>query len=421
LPDCLARTNALIDEARKVAQGVALQACCQPTAEQLASSHAISDQMQRDGLDAAEFFFRQDNEEAARAETDADFAQNLELRTARGLEIRRLREVEEDRELARQLWAERKVGLLDLFDKYAAIPGRSPKTIAQWRPYISRLVAFLGDDNALAVTHDKLTAWRNHLRDEVKHKGKPLSAKTINGSYLGAVGALLVWAKGDGLISINPMLEVTKVQLPKQPTFRGKEFTSEEAKLILRATRHSSASREGQELKDAKRWVPWLMAYSGARVNEITQLRSEDIFEQDGVWAMRLTPDAGTIKAKSLRLVPLHRHLIEQGFLEFATLRSSGPLFYNPARRRSDNAINRQANRLGSKLASWVRSLGIEGVKPNHAWRHLFNTLAVRHEIDQRSTFAILGHSSGNVNQQYGSVQVDVLARELNKLPPFET
>ncbi len=76
--------------------------------------------------------------------------------------------------------------------------------------YITKLSEFLGDDNALAVTHERLTAWRNYLRDEAKYKGEPLSAKTINGSYLGAVGALFAWAKGDGLIDRNPMLEVTK-------------------------------------------------------------------------------------------------------------------------------------------------------------------------------------------------------------------
>ena len=421
IPALTAKTDALMGQARAAIAVAEREAALAPTDQQLASSQAIMNQMQRNSLEAAEFFSRQDSKEAGRAEVDADFAQSLELRAARGLEIGRLREAEENRELAGQLRSERKVGLLDLFEKYAAIPGRSPKTVAQWRPYVARLVAFLGDDNALAVTHDRLTAWRNHLRDEATYKGKPLSAKTINGSYLGAVGALFVWAKGDGLIDRNPMLEVTKVQLPKQPKLRGSEFTSDEVKVILRATLQTSASREGQELRDAKRWVPWLMAYSGARVNEITQLRTVDIFEQDGVWAMRLTPEAGTIKAKSLRLVPLHRDLIEQGFLDFVAKRAAGPLFYDPAKRRSDSAINRQANRLGSKLAEWVRSLGIAGVKPNHGWRHLFNTLAVRHEIDQRATFALLGHSSGNVNQQYGSVQIDVLARELNKLPPFET
>lgn len=420
LPGCAAKTDLWMDQARKAIAAAEREVALAPTDAQLASSQALADQMQRDGLEAAEFFARQDSADEALAELDADFAQTLELRAAKGLEIRRHRENEENRELAGQLLAGRKIALLDLFEMYAAIPGRSPKTVAQWRPYITKLAAFLVDDNALTVTHGQLIAWRNHLRDVTKNKGRPLSAKTINGSYLGAVGAVFAWAKGDDLIARNPMLEVTKVQLPKKPKLRGDEFTSEEAKLILRATRHSSETREGLELRNAKRWVPWLMAYSGARVNEITQLRQADILELDGVWAMRLTPEAGPIKAKAVRIVPFHRDLIEQGFLDFVASRPDGPLFYDPTKRRSDSAINRQPNRLGSKLAEWVRSLGVEGVKPNHAWRHLFNTLAVRHELDQRATFALLGHSSGNVNQQYGSVQIDVLARELNKLPPFE-
>lgn len=420
LPDCVAKTIAWMDQARKAIAAAEREAALAPTDAQLASSQVIADQMERDSLDAADFSARQADADEARAEVDADFALDLELRAAKGLEIRRLREAETDRELLGQMRAERKVSLLDLFNKYAAFPGRSAKTVAQWRPYITKLIEFLGDDNALAVTHDRLTAWRNHLRDEVKYKGEPLSAKTINGSYLGAVAALFVWAKGDGLIDRNPMLEVTKVQLPRKAKLRGDEFTTEEAKLILRASRNAITSKEGQALRDAKRWVPWLMAYSGARVNEITQLRKADIIEQDGIAAMHLTPDAGTIKAKAARLVPFHRDLIAQGFLDFVAQRPDGPLFFDPAKRRSDSAINRQANRLGSKLAEWVRSLGIGGVKPNHAWRHLFNTLAVRHELDQRATFALLGHSSGTQNQKYGSVQIDVLYRELNKLPPFE-
>lgn len=234
LPDCVAKTIAWVDQARKAIATAEREAALAPTEAQLASSQAIADQMDRDSLDAAEFSARQADADEARAEVDADFAQDLELRAAKGREIRRLREAETDRELTLQKRSERKVPLLDLFNKYAAFPGRSPKTVAQWRPYITKLIEFLGDDNALAVTHERLTAWRNHLRDEVKNKGEPLSAKTINGSYLGAVAALFVWAKGDGLIERNPMLEVTKVQLPKKAKLRGDEFTTEEAKLILR-------------------------------------------------------------------------------------------------------------------------------------------------------------------------------------------
>lgn len=317
------------------------------------------------------------------------------------------------------------LGLLELFERYAAVPGRHPKTVAQWRPYVTQLAAFVEHAPVQAITHDQLVAWRNHLRDEVTFRGQPLSAKTINGSYLGAVNALFAWAKGDGIIPHNPALEVSPVKLPSKPKTRGKAFTSDEAHMILKASLVPPTSREGEGLRNAKRWCPWLMAYSGARVNEITQLRKEDIFQQDDVWVMRITPEAGTVKTKTFRLVPLHSHMLEQGFLEFVTNRPDGPLFYNPAKRRSDAAINRQSNRLGSKLAEWVHSLGIEGVKPNHAWRHLFSNLAVRHGLDRVVAKAITGHASSDVHDKTYLEDlpnhVDILSRELEKMPKFIT
>lgn len=42
------------------------------------------------------------------------------------------------------------------------------------------------------------------------------------------------------------------------------------------------------------------------RVGEITQLRQEDVIQQEGVWAIRLTPEAGTIKTGDVRVVPIH-------------------------------------------------------------------------------------------------------------------
>lgn len=315
--------------------------------------------------------------------------------------------------------AEASLSLLELYERYAAVEGRHPKTVAQWRPYIRHLVAFLGTDDVKAITHDDLVRWRNHLRDNETYRGKPLSAKTINGSYLGSAAAVFSWAKGDGIIPNNPMREVAKVKLPKKPRLRSKAFTTEEALTILRASLVPPTSREKEDLRNAKRWCPWLMAYSGARVNEITQLRKEDILEQDGVTVMRITPEAGSVKTNTFRVVPLHSHLVEQGFLKFVQARPEGPLFFDPTKRRSDNAINRQANRLGTKLAAWVRTLGVEGVMPNHAWRHLFVSLAPRYHLHPQVTRAITGHASGDVHDDYATPYVDVMARELEKFPRF--
>ena len=422
IPPHVTNTNALIDWARQVSLSPAVELRAQQKAAHAPSS--VIDELDRATLDAATAQHLHDLELEMRAETDPTFALDLELRAAKARELSALKEREQNRELATELRAEgvarAALPLTTLFDRFAAIPGRSPKTMAQWRTYLVKLAAFLGSDDTHAVTRKSLIEWRVHLRDVQRYKGKPLSPKTINDSYLGAVSALFAWAVGDGIVDANPMDGVTKISALRPPQTRTKELATNEALTILRASLVTATGREGVDWRNAKQWCPWLLAYTGARVNELTQLRKEDVIDVEGVPVIRLTPDAGTIKSKKLRLVPLHPHLIELGFVEFVAGRPEGPLFYSPSLRRSNGAINRQPNRLGSKLAEWVRSLGIVDVKPNHGWRHLFNTLAVKHGMDHRATMAILGHSSGNVNQQYGSVPVEVLARELAKLPTFQ-
>lgn len=421
LPECLARTNAMIDQARSATAAAVAEVRANPSNAQLVASQAIVDEMERVSQEAAEYFARQATEEEERAAEDPALAVALEKRALEAEELNRLRRRQDDADLLAQLRAEQRVAIMDLFDRYSAVQGRHLKTTAQWRPYIQHLVGFLGHDNALAVTERNLMEWRNHLRDNHTAKGKRLSAKTINGSYLGAVSALFGWAKNDGAIPTNPARDVGKVQVLKAARLRNKDFTLDEARLILRAALEPTTGRLGPDFRNAKRWVPWLLAYSGARVNEVTQLRKQDVVKIDGVQVVRLTPDAGPIKTRIARLVPVHSDLIAQGFLDFVASRPEGPLFYDPSKRRSNNAINRQSNRLGSKLATWVRSLGLDDteLKPNHAWRHLFKTQAVRHDLHQQATMAIMGHSGRNEHDKYGSTPVDVLAANMEKLPPF--
>ena len=51
-------------------------------------------------------------------------------------------------------------------------------------------------------------------------------------------------------------------------------------------------------------------------MNELSQLRAQDVQQVDGVWTINITPEAGTVKNKEARRVPLHPHIIEQGFLK---------------------------------------------------------------------------------------------------------
>ena len=88
------------------------------------------------------------------------------------------------------------------------------------------------------------------------------------------------------------------------------------------------SNRESAHITAAKRWVPILCAFTGARITEITQLRKEDLREENARWIIRITPDAGSVKTGQFRDVPLHRQVIELGFIDFVQSAEAGPLFH---------------------------------------------------------------------------------------------
>jgi integrase len=130
---------------------------------------------------------------------------------------------------------------------------------------------------------------------------------------------------------------------------------------------------------------------------------------------MTITPDAGPVKDRELRIVPLHEHIIEQGFLAFVREVGKGPLFYNPREtiepeagdplkpRRSRAATTR------AHLSSWVRELGVTDpeVKPTHAWRHTFKQIADRVGIPEKVHDEITGHEQASEGRKYGKPTVD--------------
>ena len=59
-------------------------------------------------------------------------------------------------------------------------------------------------------------------------------------------------------------------------------------------------------------------------MGELTQLRGVDVIERDGIHAIKISPEAGTTKTGTARVVPVHEHLIEQGFLAFVKASGKG-------------------------------------------------------------------------------------------------
>ncbi|KQU34147.1 integrase [Methylobacterium sp. Leaf94] len=306
----------------------------------------------------------------------------------------------------------------DVWAEYRRSVQPSEATVKRWYPILRKFMAFVGTEDVRRITAADVVRWR----DKMMGTAYGLSPLTVRDVYLAAPKALLSFAVAQSRMESNPAAGVVVKVGKRKRKVRKSGFSAEEANQILAASLAPQNGLASQELKDARRWVPWLCAYSGARVNEITQLRAQDVRLSEGVWVMDITPEAGTTKTNDSREVPLHDHLVEQGFLDFVRSKGSGPLFYSVERQRGASAANPTYVKVGGKLAEWVRALGVddENVQPNHAWRHRFKTVGRRIGIDSAKLDAIQGHAAASEGDGYGDFPPDALKPEIDKIPRYE-
>jgi integrase len=305
-----------------------------------------------------------------------------------------------------------------LFERWIAKAKPANSTVDRWRAVFLRLQSDFPNTGAAVLLPEQMQHWANGLIDSRR------TAATVADVWVGAARTVFGWAVDERLISRNPFIG-WRVKVPKKiRTRETKAFTDDEIKTILNA---ALAIKVRSKSDAAKRWCPWLAAYSGARMGELTQLRGADITQQDGVHAMKISPEAGTTKTGKARSVPLHEHLIKQGLLAFVEANGQGPLFYNQLEQPavpSDPTNPRKARyvKARERVAAWVRGLGVNDpeLSPNHAWRHTFKARGFRAGIAEKVLDAIVGHAPATVGRGYGEPTLADKANELRKFPRYK-
>jgi integrase len=166
---------------------------------------------------------------------------------------------------------------------------------------------------------------------------------------------------------------------------------------------------------EAAYWLPLLGLFTGARIEELCQLRPEDIYEEEystpdgdtrASWVLRITDEGegqGVKNAASVRRIPIHAELLDRGFVGYATSqRGSSRIF---PRLKPDNK--------GAESGNWSkwfskylrRTCKVENRKMVfHSFRHLFKDLCRTASISEEVSDALSGHSSGKVSRRYGGL-----------------
>lgn len=330
-------------------------------------------------------------------------------------------------------------GLIDKWELASA--HAKPPTLKQRRSEVMRFAKWSGIADPRDVTDENIRAWRDHLLNEVE-----LAPRTVRLGYLSSLKTLFNFAKGEKLIGTNPVMGVVVHSRAGQ---RMSGFSDRQAGALLAATK-------GQTLP-ARRWVPWLTAFTGGRVSTLINLRACDLVEAAGHWCLDINEEAGPVKTgESIRVVPLHPAIISQGFLAFVAERrardgAEARLFYGQGRgggrKRQASAVTRlhpegrgglpgKAKPSSSRsrpynpgkgtanhLREWIAGLQIEGVgtkhgvQPNHAWRHWLKSRAADAGVSDRVIDAIVGHAPATVGSRYGSISVSAMAAALARIP----
>jgi integrase len=210
-----------------------------------------------------------------------------------------------------------------------------------------------------------------------------------------------------------------KVAAKADPGTKRREFTLDEARAVLTAAR---------ETKDQEvRWLVWLLALTGARVGELAQLDVKDVrHDPEGGWFISIEPGNGKrVKTDRPRSVPLHREVLDEGFLEYVKGipqdgRGEEPRRLFPGTNRDE--ATRHVGRFVRGVGRTYVSLKDRRLAPAHSWRHLMATRLRAASVRQEIAEAILGHAGkSTVHDRYGSGwPLKVLRKEgVDLLPPL--
>lgn len=243
----------------------------------------------------------------------------------------------------------------------------SASTRNRWISVFRDLERFTQGRDLLSFTEEDALKWRDDLRAADR------TEKTVNFQYVAAAKAVFGWAArprtddGGALLATNPFANFrlgARNGARKTLKLRERSFRNEEMSAILPAARAVALHRGSSGIERARRWAPWLLAYTGARPGEICQLRKQDLRRVQNRWAIRLTPEAGAIKDRAARIVPMHADLIAPGIVKFVQEAGDGTVFFDATalrRKGADDPSNPRRlphEKVANNLALWVRALG---------------------------------------------------------------
>ena len=303
------------------------------------------------------------------------------------------------------------------------------RTAAQNEATFQQLLELIGDLPVMAVTKSVVRDYRqillsypaNRHKGHRKHKtisqlikegSDPISLETVR-NIIGRVSSFFSWLVKQGYVEGNPFAGVAPRRVHSARSERS-SFTDDDLTLLFgtRLFTHKAYKHEWQY------WLPLLGLYTGARIEELCQLKVEDFKFSDGCHYLDIHGDGDAqnrVKTScSVRKIPIHGNLINLGILDLVSNRPMASFLFD-LRRVNTNLSHEPSKWFGR----YKTSLGLpKGTKVFHSFRHTLRDKLTISGAPNEHIREILGHEQiGETFGRYGSsIPVSLLADSISNV-----
>lgn len=313
-------------------------------------------------------------------------------------------------------------GLRDYFEDYLkeARAGLRPNGLKDSRATIRQFIECAGDKPVTEYTRSDVARFKRLLSQaparseklfpgvplpkavELNRKaGKPLMKDATVRNKLSILSAFGKWLEGnvDGVDASNFQTTLP----PRKNSNRMNPFTDDEVRRILNAPSFVGCESEKNQskpgshrIRDWRFWLPLVQAFTGARLNEVTQLKVEDLSKKDGVWGFFISDgDGRSLKTESSkRWVPMHSKLEELGLLDYREKTAAAG--HSDLWPDIPLTNGRRSDRAGKWFRGFLTRIGVKGegdLGGSHRWRHTIADALRRGGVDEHEIAQLLGHS----------------------------
>jgi integrase len=324
---------------------------------------------------------------------------------------------------------------------------KATKRLKDYQPSFTKFIQYVGDIHLSDLTVEHIRSFRDLLYDAPKSQTKiiralplrkkveyardngleVLSSNTVR-NHIVHISALFEFGSREGYLNENiaKNLVPSKKERPRfanldkdldraevelifsQPFFQKKDFSFFESRTAVSG--------------EALYWILILIYYYGARLAEVSERNTNQIFKSDrhDCYIFRIDESAGgTLKeTSSVRDLPLPNHLIELGFLDYVKSRpKNGPLFIDP---RTGSMV--KSENVRKALTAFLKSIDtfeLNDRPPTHMFRHTLETYFRESGVDNGIRSYITGRARETSSEGYGAfiTSVKQILEQIPRVP----